>query len=115
MIHFSRRAVAGSCLGSVVGGTLGVIAGVTIGWYAAGSTLNDGREVPILGILFLLHAIVEFGIAAVAGGVIGAILGGVLGTAASTATFLKPAGAACAKADESPVAPHANEQLNPPS
>lgn len=115
MIYFSRRAVAGSCLGSVVGGTLGVIAGVTIGWYAAGSTLNDGREVPILGIFFLLHAVVEFGVAAVAGGVIGGILGGVLGTAASTATFRKSAGAACAKADESPVAPHANEQLNPPS
>jgi len=115
MICFNRRAVAGSCLGSVVGGILGVIAGVTIGWYTAGSTLNEGREVPILGIFFLLHAVVEFGIAAVAGGVIGAILGGVLGTAASTATFRKSAGAACAKVDESPVAPHASEQLNPPS
>ncbi len=115
MIHFSRRAVAGSCLGSVVGGTLGVIAGVTIGWYTAGSTMNDGREVPILGIFFLLHAVVEFGIAAIAGGAIGAVLGGMLGTAASTATLRKSAEAACAKADESPVAPHANEQLNPPS
>lgn len=77
--------------------------------------MSDGREVPVLGIFFLLHAVVEFGIAAVAGGVIGAVLGGVLGTAASTATIRTSVEAACAEAEQSTTAPLASKDLKPPS